>query len=173
MKKLAELTRSLEVYSEQVINRLITAQKDTAKKVCEDVKSLAPGNGEYVASIKVSDTTLKDNVIKTAIYTDMTSDNNDEKIPKVVIGRMIEHGTGIYALEPHIGHTKTFKDSGYQYWYVPATSVKHPIGKKITIDGKDFYVAKPQPARPHFLPALISNAKFYKDQIRKAVINDG
>ena len=166
MKKLAELSNSLTLFSDKLVDRLIEAQRNTANKICEDVKSLAPGTGNYISSIKVSETKVENGVIRTAIYTDMTS--NDD--PSIVIGRMIEQGTGIYALEPHIGHTKTFINSGYRYWYVPATSVNRAIGRLITIDGKDFYVAKPQRARPHFLPSLQSNKSYYKAQIRKALI---
>ena len=167
MKKLASLSKDLFVFSDRMINRLIEAQRNTAQKICNDVKSLAPVNtGEYISSIKVSDTRVNNGVIRTSIYTDLTS----EMDPSIVIGRMIEHGTGIYALEPHIGHTKTFIQSGYRYWYVPATSVKRAIGQLINIKGTEFYIAKPQRARPHFLPALQSNKAYYKAQIRKAVI---
>ena len=120
-----------------------------------------------LASVKAKgETVIENGVIKTSIYTDLTS----EMDPSIVIGRMIEHGTGIYALEEHIGHTETFIKSGYRYWYVPATSVKRPIGQLININGTEFYVAKPQRARPHFLPALQSNKRYYKNEIGKAVI---
>lgn len=167
MKTLANLTEDFNVFSKSLMKRLVTAQRNTANKICEDVKVLAPRQtGEYVNSIKVSETVIENGVIKTSVYTDLTS--NDD--PSIVIGRMIEQGTGIYALEPHIGHTKTFIESGYRYWFVPATSVKRPIGQLININGTDFYIAKPQRARPHFLPALQSNRKYYKDQVGKAVI---
>ena len=166
MKKLAELSKDLTIFSNKAIDRLVLAQRNTAEKICNDVKSLAPGTGNYISSIKVSDTKVENGVITTQVYTDMTSKDD----PSIVIGRMIEQGTGIYALEPHIGHTKTFIESGYRYWYVPATSVDRVIGRKITIDGKDFYVAHAQRPRPHFLPSLISNKGYYKAQIRRAVI---
>lgn len=166
MKKLADLSKNLLIFSDKMIDRLVTAQRDTAEKICNDAKSLAPGSGNYISSIKVGITKVEDGKITTPVYTDMTS----EMDPSIVIGRMIEQGTGIYALEPHIGHTKTFLESGYRYWFVPATSVKRAIGRKITINGTDFYIAKPQRARPHFMPALQSNKGYYKEQIRKAVI---
>lgn len=167
MKTLASLSKDIIIFGDKMIDRLVKAQRNTAEKICNDVKSLAPvQTGEYVSSIKVGDTKVENGRITTAIYTDLTS----EMDPSIVIGRMIEHGTGIYALEPHIGHTKTFIESGYRYWYVPATSVKRAIGRLITINGKEFYIAKPQRARPHFLPALQSNKAYYKAQIRKAVI---
>lgn len=164
MKHIARLNIDISNFGNKVINNLINAQKETAKQVKNDVKSLAPSKvGKYADSIKVSDTELKNDVIRTYIYTDLQSEDG------YYIGRMIEYGTGIYALQPHIGHTKTFILSQYQFWYVPATSVDRPIGKKIIIDGKEFYVAKPQVAKPHFLPALHKNIALYHENIRKAV----
>ena len=166
MKKLADLSKDLFVLSNKMISNLITAQRNTAEKICNDAKSLAPGSGNYISSIQVGNTKVENGIIKTAVYTDMVS----EMDPTIVIGRMIEQGTGIYALEEHIGHTKTFIESGYRYWFVPRNSVKRAIGQLININGTEFYIAKAQKPRPHFLPALISNKAYYKAQIRKAVL---
>ena len=144
---------------------LVNAQRVTANKIKEDAIGLLPfKNGEYIDSIHVEDTEINGDVISTKIVSDLFSEDG------YAIGRMIENGTGIYALEDHIGHTKTFKDSGYHYWYVPATSVKRPIGEKITINGKEFYIGKPQVAKPHFIPALEMNKNIYKQNIGKAII---
>lgn len=164
MKDIARLNVDISNFGNRVIDNLIKAQKETANQVWKDVKNLAPSKvGKYAESIKVSDTELKNNVITTHIYTDLQSEDGH------YIGRMIEYGTGIYALQPHIGHTKTFILSQYHFWYVPVTSVDRPIGKKIIIDGKEFYIARPQVAKPHFLPALHKNVSLYNDNIRKAV----
>lgn len=164
MKNIERLNVDISNFSNKVIENLINAQKETAMQICRDVKSLAPSNtGKYAESIKVSDTELKNDVISTHIYTDLQSEDG------YYIGRMIEYGTGIYALQPHIGHTKTFLLSQYQFWYVPTTSVDRPIGKKIIIDGKEFYVAKPQVAKPHFIPALQKNISLYHENISKAI----
>lgn len=164
MKDIARLNVDISNFGNRVIDNLIKAQKETAKQVWKDVKNLAPSKvGKYAESIKVSDTELKNNVITTSIYTDLQSEDGH------YIGRMIEYGTGIYALQPHIGHTKTFILSQYQFWYVPANLVDRPIGKKIIIDGKEFYIARPQVAKPHFLPALHKNVSLYNENIRKAV----
>lgn len=164
MKDIARLNVDISNFGNRVIDNLIKAQKETAKQVWKDVKNLAPSKvGKYAESIKVSDTELKNDVIRTYIYTDLQSEDGH------YIGRMIEYGTGIYALQPHIGHTKAFILSQYQYWYVPATSVDRQIGKKIIIDGKEFYIARPQVAKPHFLPALHKNVSLYNENIKKAV----
>lgn len=164
MRDIARLNVDISNFGNRVIDNLIKAQKETAKQVWKDVKNLAPSKvGKYAESIKVSDTELKNNVITTSIYTDLQSEDGH------YIGRMIEYGTGIYALQPHIGHTKTFILSQYRFWYVPATSVDRQIGKKIIIDGKEFYIARPQVAKPHFLPALHKNVALYHENIGKAV----
>lgn len=164
MKNIARLNIDISNFGNKVINNLINAQKETAVQIWKDVKSLAPSKtGKYADSIKVSDTELKNDVIRTYIYTDLQSEDG------YYIGRMIEYGTGIYALQPHIGHTKTFIDSKYQFWYVPASSVDRPIGRKIIIDGKEFYIAKPQVAKPHFIPSLQKNISLYHENISKAI----
>lgn len=164
MKNIARLNIDISNFGNKVIDNLIKAQKETAEKVWEDVKNLAPSKvGKYAESIKVSDTELKNNVISTHIYTDLQSEDG------YYIGRMIEYGTGIYALQPHIGHTKTFIDSKYHYWYVPASSVDRQIGAKKIINGRLFYIARPQRAKPHFIPALQKNISLYHSNISKAI----
>lgn len=150
-------------WSDKLIKNLEIKQQETAQKICNDIKALAPSqSGEYASSIKVSDTVNSNNTIRTQIYTDLMSEGH-------AVGRMIEHGTGIYALEPHIGTSSMFFKSGYQYWYVPATSVSRAIGRKIVINGVEFYVAYAQKPKPHFLPGLNLNKDYYKKKIREAI----
>ena len=66
MKTLANLTEDFNVFSKSLMKRLVTAQRNTANKICEDVKVLAPSQtGEYVNSIKVSETVIENGVEKT------------------------------------------------------------------------------------------------------------
>ena len=140
------------------------AQEKTAQKIKEDViNNLNVAKGKYVNSIKKGETTKENGIIKTQIYTDLVSNDGYN------VGRMIENGTGIYALEPHIGHTKTFFESQYRYWYVPASEVDRPIGKLILVDGVEFYVAKAQRPKPHWKPALDMNIETYKENVREAI----
>ena len=115
MKDILKIGIDLKKASDDLIKKLMVKQKDTAKAIWEDVVLKAPSSsGEYVSSIKIGETKFEKNIISTKIFTDMKSEDG------YFVGRMIENGTGIYALEPHIGHTKTFIESGYKYWYVPA-----------------------------------------------------
>lgn len=164
MKMITQFNIDFTKKMQKLEKRLIQAQKNTAKQIKEDVLNYAPSkSGEYAKSIKVSDTEIKNGVIHTDIYTDLKSTDG------YFIGRMIENGTGIYALEPHIGKSKTFIESGFQYWYVPVDKVKRPIGKTIIIDGNEFYIAYAQPPKPHFKPALYENIRTNRENIKKAI----
>lgn len=169
MKNINELGKDLSKFQKKLEINLMKAQEETAKKIKEDViKNLGHSKGKYVESIKQGETKKEESSIKTEIYTDLLSEE-DPKGNKYAIGRMIENGTGIYALEPHVGHTDTFKNSGYQYWYVPTGKVERPLGKTITINENEYYVVKAQKPKPHWKPALDMNIETYKSNIKKAV----
>ena len=164
MKKIEQLSVDLDKYTKRIEKKLMKAQEKTAIKIKEDViKNLNLSGGKYVSSIKKDDTKIENGTIKTSIYTDLKSKDG------YFIGRMIENGTGIYALEPHIGHTKTFFESQFQYWYVPASEVDRPIGKVVLIDGIEFYIAKAQKPKPHWKPALDMNIETYRENIKKVL----
>lgn len=164
MKNIQQLPNDIDKLYDKLVANLMKAQQESAKKVWNRVVEIAPANaGEYLSSIQVSETKYEAGKISTKVFTDMKTEDN------LYVGRMIENGTGIYALEPHIGHTKTFIQSGYQYWYIPADKVSRPIGETIIINGKKFYVGHPQVAKPHFKPALDETREEYKQAISKAV----
>ena len=164
MKLIEHLGVDLSEFSKKLEQNLIKAQEKTAETIKEDVKkNLGYSTGKYVESIKKGETKNQNGTIKTEVYTDLQSSDG------YFIGRMIENGTGIYALEPHIGKTETFLKSGYQYWYVPADEVDRPIGKKIVIGGIEFYIAKAQKPKPHWKPALEQNIQNYKENISQAI----
>lgn len=164
MKNIEEFGKDLSKFEQRLKEKLIRAQEETAEQIKKDViEKLGFSSGKYVESIQKGKTEVNDDKIKTEIFTDLKSKDG------YLIGRMIENGTGIYALEPHIGHTKTFHVSGYQYWYVPADEVDRPIGKTILIDGIEFYIAKAQKPKPHWKPVLEEDVELYKSNIKKAV----
>lgn len=164
MKKVSQLISDLDKFEKKLERNLIEAQNKTAIKIKEDViKCFNSSKGKYVSSIQKKEPINENGTIKSSIYTDLKSSDGH------LVGRMIENGTGIYALEPHIGHTKTFFESQYQYWYVPASEVDRPIGRAIMINGQEFYVAKAQKPKPHWKPALDLNKETYKENIRQAI----
>lgn len=164
MKDIKEFGKDLSKFEKMLKENLIKAQEETAEQLKKDViEKLGFSSGKYVNSIQKGETEIQNDKIKTEIFTDLKSKDG------YLIGRMIENGTGTYALEPHIGHTKTFHVSGYQYWYVPANEVDRPIGKIILIDGVEFYIAKAQKPKPHWKPVLEEDIELYKENIRKAI----
>lgn len=164
MKNIEEFGKDLSKFEQRLKEKLTRAQEETAEQIKKDViEKLGFSSGKYVESIQKGKTEVNDDKIKTEIFTDLKSKDG------YLIGRMIENGTGIYALEPHIGHTKAFHISGYQYWYVPADEVDRPIGKTILIDGIEFYIAKAQKPKPHWKPVLEEDMELYKSNIKKAV----
>lgn len=164
MKKIEELAVDFDTFSKNVIQNLLKAEKETALAILERVIIEAPAtSGEYISSISIDDPILEENTIKTIVGTDMKSEDG------FFIGRMIENGTGIYALEQHIGKTKTFIESGYTYWYLPKEKAKRSFGTPVVINGKEFYVMYPQPAKPHFVPAYNACIRLRKENISKAI----
>lgn len=164
MKKLERLEIDFDNFSKKLIQNLMKAESDTAQSIWNDVILNAPvDTGEYVSSISVDEPVYKDNAITTVIGSDLKTEDG------YFLGRMLENGTGIYALEEHIGKTKTFIESGYRYWYLPVEKAKKKLGKPITIGDRQFYVMHAQPAKPHFTPAYNSNVRLRRENISKAI----
>lgn len=84
-------------------------------------------------------------LIKGRVYTDKHTFSD---------AMFVEFGTGEHAELDHIGTTKTFLESGYEYWLLPVHKVEkklhYPI---IQIAGNQFYVARGVKSRPFMRPA--------------------
>lgn len=87
----------------------------------------------------------------------------------------LEYGTGTEAEMAHIGTTKTFIKSGYQWWLLPIEKAPRDFGTPIMINGKEFFVMHPQSPQPFMRPTafyLRDNAKLVlakelKERIKK------
>lgn len=65
----------------------------------------------------------------------------------------LEFGTGTKAELPHIGHTDTFKNSGYRIWFLPVEKARKPLNNRVvTIEGTDFYMMFPTQPYPFMRP---------------------
>ncbi|MCI9434776.1 MAG: hypothetical protein HFI86_05870 [Bacilli bacterium] len=88
----------------------------------------------------------------------------------------MEYGTGTKAELPHIGKTKTFIASGYQYWYLPVEKVDKQFSPEriITINGRQFYLmfaTKPYPfMRPASFSSRQENADLLNERIGKLLM---
>lgn len=83
----------------------------------------------------------------------------------------LEFGTGTYAELPHIGKTKTFYASGFQYWYLPIDKAERNFGddRKINLYGKEFYVMYAQQPKPFMRPAGFNGRDKVADEVKKAI----
>lgn len=154
MRNIAELSKYLLVWGDETLKRVKESQIETAEKIKDDIKGLAPGSGNYRSSIKVGKQEEIDGIIKIPIFTDLNA--NWEKHPEVALGALIEWGTG------PLGESTNSYEHGFPYttdvpWNAPTWAQFRRTG---TWGGV---------AQPHFLPGLYANKKTYRANIRKAV----
>lgn len=83
----------------------------------------------------------------------------------------LEYGTGTKAEKPHIGKTKTFIESGYQYWYLPVEKASREFSPQrvINIKGKLFYIMYATRPYPFMRPASISSRQENADCINEEI----
>lgn len=153
MEKISEYLWNLE---SNIIDDVIEAQRSTAKKVCDDAQSLAPGSGKYSNSIKVSPTTVSGNTVKTMVYTDMVVGPAKSTGNSYNLGLLLETGTNPHAIPNAF-------DWGNIYGYDSAM-YKRTLSK----DWHPGFVSM-----PHFIPALNKNKKYYSDEISRVLKKRG
>lgn len=164
MKDIRNLSVDLSKVLGKLEKEIIEAHEKSVDKIHKDVVNNAPsGYGDYKSTIKRYPSEISSNKVVSEIGTALKTEDG------YFLGRIIENGTGTYALEPHIGHTKTFIESGYRYWYVPVSKAKYKTNEMVLTPGGEFYLASPAPPRPHFRTTLEQDKKMYKDSIVNAV----
>lgn len=166
MKDINKLSIDLYKVLGKITDKVLETHEESVNKVYKDVLNNAPtGFGDYVSSIKRYPSEITKHKVISIIGTDIKTEDG------YFLGRIIENGTGTYALEPHIGHTKTFIESGYRMWYIPVVKAKYVRGglQKINIGNQQFYVGKPEPPHPHFRNTLEKNKLIYKNNIINAI----
>ncbi len=101
----------------------------------------------------------------------------------------LEYGTGRYAEAPHIGKSKTFIESGFRFWYAPATVVNksYTLNDFMIVDGvfypmitqirgKTYVMCFEQKSRPFMRPTAFymrgKNVETIKKEIKKGIISD-
>jgi len=101
----------------------------------------------------------------------------------------LEFGTGRYAEMPHIGKSKTFMESGFRFWYAPASVVNKSYAltdfmvvdgvfyPMITqINGKTYVMCFEQKARPFMRPTAFymreKNIETIKKVLTKGILSD-
>lgn len=83
----------------------------------------------------------------------------------------VEFGTGTKAELPHIGKTKTFIASGYQYWFLPVEKVDRQFSPEriVVIGGQQFYIMFATKPYPFMRPAAFSSRKENVDLINERI----
>ena len=151
MKDISKLSEYVDKFTNKVIENVTKAQQETAQKVWEDVVDNAPyKDGDYIASIRVSDTTKKGNTISTEIFTEaqvMTKSGNSYNL-----GLLLETGTNPHAIPNAFGWGDKYGYDSVQY-----KKTLNPNWHPGTI------------AQPHFKPALEKNKSLYKENIKRAI----
>lgn len=156
MKKIGELQKTLSKWSDDLKDKLIVAQQNTAQKIWEDVVDSAPTrSGDYVSSIQVGDTKTENDRISTTVFTDLLVGGSNPRWANVPLGALLEWGTGIK------GANSNTYPHGYGYRLTPWCYYDKYLHMYVTTIGMI--------ARPHFHPSLLKNKQLYFKEIRKAV----
>ena len=154
MRNINEMANYFKEFEVKTINNIAKAQKETAKIIETDVKSLAPfDTGLYEESIQTSATQKKQNIISTEIFTDATVESKAGNVYN--LGFLLENGTDMHAIPNAFGF-------GYTTGHIGNDGMWH----KGTMD-KDWHPGTI--AQPHFKPALNDNEYTYLENIKRAV----
>ena len=144
LKDISNLETDITRFLGKFTDRLVEVQREAANNIMNDAKLLAPGNGPYRDSIKVSETQVTENSIETDITTNVTVSSLDGV--KYNLGYLLENGTDPHEIVPKNSDVLVFEKDGRTIF---TKHVNHPG-------------TKPQ---PHFIPALEKNKFKYKKDI--------
>lgn len=111
MKDIRQISIDLDKFSKNVINNLVNAQQESARKIWGDVVSTAPmKTGDFISSIEVSDTSVNNGEIKTTIGSRMQVVSNEGKAYN--LGMLLETGTSPHTIYPSNAKYLVFKIDG-------------------------------------------------------------
>lgn len=151
MKDISFLSKDFEKAMVKLKKEIVVAQKNTAEKILQDTKQLAPGNGMYRETIHITPVKKDNQNLEIGIVSNLTvtakSNGNTYNL-----GFLLENGTGMHAIPNAFGWGDIF---GYDSAMYKRTLRPdwHPGFEAI----------------PHFTPALNKNKKLYKEEIAKAI----
>lgn len=151
MKDISQLTAFIDKITKETIPNIVKANENTAKTIWEDIVNKAPINtGNYVSSIKIYPTEMKDNKISTFIGSDMKVKTKDGK--SYLLGELLEYGTNPHAIPNAFNWGEIY---GYDSKMYERTL--DPNWHPGTI------------SQPHFKPSLQKNEETYLENISKAI----
>lgn len=144
MKTIDNLETDITHFLGKITDRLVEIQQKAANNIMNDAKLLAPGEGPYRESIKVSETKITKDSIETDITTNVIVSSLDGV--KYNLGYLLENGTNSHTILPKNSDVLVFEKDGKTIF---ARKVNHPGFKPM----------------PHFIPALKKNKFKYKKDI--------
>lgn len=154
MKDISKLSIDIKNLNTGITKQLVKAQKEAAHKIWEDIIRQAPmKTGNYISSITIGETIIKDGIIKTFIGSDLNVDTKDGK--KYNLGSLLENGTDPHSIPNAFGWGEIYGYDSEQYKRT-LSKTWHPGTT----------------AQPHYLPSLQKNKKYYNDLISKAIKGD-
>lgn len=156
MKNIGQITYTIDFIKKATQDKLLKTQNSVANKIKDEIVAFAPlRSGKYISSIKVSETIIENETIKTFIYSDLPVGGNNPRWSKIPLAAFLEWGTGIK------GESTNSYPHGYSYRRTPWCYYDKYLHQWVTTRG--------MVARPHFLPALNNNREYFKEEIRKAL----
>lgn len=155
VKRKGNLENFVKNLSAAVMNGVDSALENTHKEAIAAKHMMTHGGGELDKNVVIE----KINDFEGRVFT------NHEGLV------FVEYGTGYKKDDdfPHIGTTKTFKESNYSFWLVPVDKVDKPIGPRITIGENEFYMAFSQAAKPFMRTTAFNRRYDNVEEIAKAI----
>lgn len=155
-------------YTKEVVSRIESKLPNAMENLMQYAKEVALRNkrGNKDSNLILFEIFVENKEVKGRLYTNFD------------YAMFLEYGTGTEAEMPHIGHTKTFMESGYRYWFLPK-EVADSKGKEfspqrlINIKGELFYMMFATQPHPFMRPTafdLENNAtKIFADALREEI----
>lgn len=160
MRDIKHAEKIVVAHLKEKIEKLKEAQRETAKKIWEDVVNSAPTtSGAYISSIQLSETEQNKNVITTSVYSDLPVGGDIPKWQRVPIAAFLEWGTG------PLGESTNTYNHGYPY----TTEAPWNFIAQMQYDQTGTWGMV---AKPHFFPSLQNNVALYKENIKRALGDD-
>lgn len=102
MKDITTISLDFDKFTKELIPNLSKAQQESARLIWEDVIATAPmDEGYFIDSIKVSDTEINNDEIKTSIGSDLMVNAKNGK--SYNLGMLLETGTNPHAIPNAFG----------------------------------------------------------------------
>ena len=155
-------------YTKEVVSRIESKLPNAMENLMQYAKEVALRNkrGNKDSNLILFEIFVENKEVKGRLYTNFD------------YAMFLEYGTGTEAEMPHIGHTKTFMESGYRYWFLPK-EVADSKGKEfsprrlINIKGELFYMMFATQPHPFMRPTafdLENNAtKIFADALKEGL----